>query len=135
MSDFKVPSHLGKKVMVKVLIVDDNPDNRFLTGRILKQLGCEVIEFPAANPALTLLNIANPFRVIFTDLHMPGIGGLEFLEQVKNRYPDAYIVATSSSPHPDLQEKALLKGASYCIFDRHTRDTYKAVLDTALKSN
>lgn len=118
--------------MVKVLLVDDNADNRFLTGRILKQLGCDVIEFPAADCALTLLNVANPFRAIFTDLHMPGIDGLEFLETVKNRYPDAYVVAISSSPHPELQEKALSKGASYCIFDQHTRDRYKAALDTVI---
>lgn len=118
--------------MANVLIVDDNPDARFLTGRILKQLGCDVMECATAEAALDVLKDSNPFDVIFTDLHMPGMSGLEFLETVKKSYPDAYLVATSASTHPELQKEAASKGASYCIFQQHTKDAYKAALEQLL---
>jgi CheY-like chemotaxis protein len=116
---------------MKVLLIDDNPDTRYLTGRILKQLGCDVVQFPTATHALSLLNVSNPFDVIFTDLHMPGMDGIEFIEAVKIHHSNAFIVAISSSPHPQLQERAISKGASYCIFENHDKVTYKAALDTA----
>lgn len=120
--------------MMRVLVVDDNPDARFLTSRILKQLGCEVITCPGAVQALEELRDSNPFSAIFTDLHMPGMGGLEFLEAVKRRYPDAYLIATSASKHPELQNEAVSKGASYCIFEQHTKEAYRAALDKIIVS-
>jgi CheY-like chemotaxis protein len=117
--------------MLKVLVVDDNPDARFLTSRILKQLGCEVTECPGAAAALDKLKQHNPFDVIFTDLYMPGMGGLELLEAVKKHYPDAYLIATSASTHPELQQEAVARGASYCIFQQHTKEAYRVALEQA----
>src|SRR5687768_14117543 len=112
----------------KVLVVDDNGDTRFSTARILKHLGCEVTEFPDAYTALKLLVFHNPFDVIFVDVFMPGMNGLQLVEIIRVRYPDARVVLISSGPwataHPEIEQMQ----AAACILGDHSREKYRAVL-------
>lgn len=113
----------------KVLVVDDNGDTRFSTARILKHLGCEVTEFPDAYTALKLLVFHNPFDVIFIDVFMPGMNGIEMVDVIRGRYPDARVVLISSGPWLASQKEIDQVQAAACILGDHSRENYRAVLE------
>jgi response regulator RpfG family c-di-GMP phosphodiesterase len=70
-----------------ILLVDDDPNvlqacRRQFHGRF--QLQCAT----GADCALALLNPADPFAVVVSDMHMPGMDGVQFLAEVCRRSPD-----------------------------------------------
>lgn len=117
--------------MLNVLLVDDNAEKRFLYSRILRYLGCNVTEFPDAPLAQKLLNYRNPFDVIITDLYMPSINGVEFLEWLKMIYPDTPVVLISALPSPPPELIAKTKGAACCLFGYTNKQRFKMALEHA----
>lgn len=70
---------------ISVLIVDDSSVMRKIIERSLRQAGLElekVIEADNGADALTLV-AANTVDLIFSDVNMPKMDGLEFLRQVQ----------------------------------------------------
>ncbi len=68
----------------RVLIVDDDPQVRNATTRLLERAGHRVESFAAAHAALAALRV-DPTRadVVLTDLTMPEMNGLELIEQLR----------------------------------------------------
>lgn len=100
--------------MIKALIVDDD----FLVRMFLKQLidweneGFELVG-DACNgiEALALIEQLNP-ELIITDLSMPGMGGIELIEQARLRLPDSYIIALSCHGEFEYVKEAMKRGAN-----------------------
>ncbi|HEV2418357.1 MAG TPA: response regulator [Terriglobia bacterium] len=70
---------------ISVLIVDDSSVMRKIIERSLRQAGLElekVIEADNGADALTMVE-ANAIDLIFSDVNMPEMNGLEFLRQVQ----------------------------------------------------
>ena len=72
------------KYSPKILVVDDNEDNRYTLHRRLKKDGYS--EISLANGGQEALDIVyeESFDLILLDLMMPDISGLEVLQQVKS---------------------------------------------------
>ena len=62
--------------MVKLLIVDDEPDMRTFMSRTLEGEGHHVVRAPDARAAVDALGAAT-FDLILMDIDMPGMSGLE----------------------------------------------------------
>ncbi|SDQ63778.1 Signal transduction histidine kinase [Chryseobacterium soldanellicola] len=93
----------------RVLIVDDNENNRKILKRMLERKNIEVIECDSGLKALLLIMDKSEFDVIIIDYHMPIMDGIETIRKMKNIIPDAnhvapYVVLYSSSDDPDLQD-------------------------------
>jgi CheY-like chemotaxis protein len=72
-------------VSLKVLIVDDDPVTRRLLARIVStRLGGEASEAANAMVAFDLIGRVSP-DLLLLDLQMPGTGGLEALQRLRNR--------------------------------------------------
>ena len=67
---------------IKVLVVEDNPVNRFVVQRLLSRRGHQVIEAGTAVSGLQLVNQECPDLVLM-DLQLPGMGGMEALAQLR----------------------------------------------------
>jgi CheY-like chemotaxis protein len=79
---------------MKIFVVDDDPFALKLVVRQLETLGFgDVTTFEAAKPPLALLEAdLHAADVILLDLAMPGMDGLEFIQQLARlRYPGAVI--------------------------------------------
>ena len=66
----------------RVLVADDHENNRDLLTRLLQREGHAVTAASDGNEALKLLR-AQPFDLVLLDMIMPGLNGLQVLEQVK----------------------------------------------------
>ncbi|AHG39666.1 histidine kinase [Pseudomonas syringae CC1557] len=79
-----------------VLMVEDNQDIGTYTCPMLEQLGFQVLWVSSAREALQELS-GNPenFHVVFSDIAMPGMSGLELYTEIEARYPWMPVVLTT----------------------------------------
>jgi two-component system sensor histidine kinase BarA len=76
-------SYAGKSI----LAVEDNEFNRLLLCRLLRAKGAFVDEAVSGEVALTNC-WQQAYDLIFMDLHMPGIGGIEAARRIRSQYGD-----------------------------------------------
>jgi len=78
----------------RVLIVDDEPSEQQALARVVGQLGYEVEAAASAETGLELVEAFHP-TVVITDLMLPGMDGLELLQQLKGlAQPPAVLLIT-----------------------------------------
>ncbi len=84
------------KANLKVLIVDDSITIRELMKQQLKELGVCCFETAETGiEALELFQISNP-NLVFLDINMPKMNGVEALSKMMVINPKAYIIILSS---------------------------------------
>ncbi|GIW45981.1 MAG: hypothetical protein KatS3mg077_3263 [Candidatus Binatia bacterium] len=101
---------------LRVLVVDDNADSLVITRGILEPKGYEVMEATSGAEALELV-AQNPPDLILLDIMMPGMSGLEVLQQLKERYETAripVILVTAKTADEDVVQ-GYQYGADYYI--------------------
>lgn len=98
--------------MTKVLVVDDVEDNIVLLTFELEDEGFEVIPAYSGQECLERVNEVEP-DIILLDIRMPGISGLETLEQLKTdeRTRDIPVVMVSANTADNSVVRALDLGA------------------------
>ena len=79
-----------------VLVVEDNRDVGEFSTQLLGDLGYRTMFAPDAPSALALLH-ENPsgFDLVFSDVMMPGMNGIEFGNEVRKLWPQLPFVLTS----------------------------------------
>lgn len=78
------PRSPGAKVTGRILVVDDDPDNREILTRRLDREGFEAISVSSGPAALERLG-QEPFDLVLLDIFMPVMDGFEVLRQMKTR--------------------------------------------------
>ena len=102
---------------MRTLIVDDSPVMCMFVERALRQAGIEISDALHANngnEALEVLRDAvEPFDLIISDINMPGMDGLEFLEQRRsqNLAPGVPIFIMTTESSPELVLRVMAAGA------------------------
>ena len=81
-----LPSSHGQFVRGKLLIIDDEPIVLSVLGRILRDHDVQCLTH--AQAALDLLASGESFDLIFTDVMMPTMTGMEFYAQLRDRHPE-----------------------------------------------
>ncbi len=101
---------------LKVLIADDHPLMLQGIRRALEASdGIEVVgEARSGEEVLALVERRNPDLVLL-DLHMPGLGGLNCVAELKVSFPDVKTVVISASDDRASIDSALLAGANAYI--------------------
>ncbi|MGX6608451.1 response regulator [Micromonosporaceae bacterium Da 78-11] len=86
--------------MVNILVVDDEPDLRFILRRIFEGAGHQVTEARNGAAALDAVGSAPPDLVV-TDMMMPVMGGAELIRRLRAEPATAQIpiMAVSGDPH------------------------------------
>lgn len=95
----------------KVLVVDDDPVVGKSFNRVLSQKGYVVITAQNAQEALNKLQEAE-YDVVFTDIRMPGMDGLELAERVKAKHPWTPVVIVTGYGTTANEERAKAAGVS-----------------------
>lgn len=83
-----------------VLVVEDNADVGYFTVQSLKDLGFVPFFASNAEEALAELSVdANRFDVVFSDVVMPGMSGIELGNQIRDLHPGLPVILTSGYSH------------------------------------
>lgn len=72
----------------RILVVDDEKQIRDLYSQSFTRAGYEVTTAESAEEALEILK-KEQFWVLFLDLNLPGMSGIDLCRQIRKRYPMA----------------------------------------------
>jgi DNA-binding NtrC family response regulator len=75
----------------RILLVEDEPRLRDMLLRAMREMGFDPAGVVSAEAALRLME-SQPFPVLIIDLNLPGIGGMELLDAVRQRWPDTQAI-------------------------------------------
>jgi len=131
---------------VEILIVEDKPSDAELTTRALKKYnlandlyvavdGQEALDFIFCRGQFASRNPSNPLKVIFLDLKLPKISGLEVLSEIKsnpNTKKLPVVIITSSKEDPDIKAAYELGANSYVVKPVDFNDFVVAMQNTGL---
>lgn len=93
-----------------VLVVDDEPIKRVTLQIELSEAGYEVIDAADAQIALRVME-GRAVDVVLTDLRMPGMDGIGFLDEIKRRSPGTYVILMTAYGTVDTAVEAIKRGA------------------------
>jgi CheY-like chemotaxis protein len=99
----------GTVFLSRILVVDDEPAQRFALRRIFERAGHEVTDAGNGAAALRAVREAPPDLVV-TDMMMPVMGGAELIERLR-RDPATVgipILAASGDPHLAVGADAII---------------------------
>ena len=96
--------------MARLLIVDDEASIRDVLRQLFEYEGHEVAVAPDGMDALSMLDSAAP-DVVFLDVKMPGLDGMEVLQRIRERRPDQIVVMISGHGTIDTAVEATRMGA------------------------
>ncbi|WP_027171749.1 PAS domain S-box protein [Methylobacterium sp. 10] len=83
-----------------VLLVEDNHEVGAFASQALTELGYRTVWATDAEKALVELGKApNRFEIVFSDVVMPGMNGIELAEEIRRRMPDMPVVLASGYSH------------------------------------
>jgi two-component system response regulator FlrC len=97
-----------------ILVVDDEPAMRLLLSSVLVEEGHDVTAAASGEEALQLI-AKRHFHLVLTDLKMPGISGLELLEQVKRDDPGTAVIILTAFGTVEGAVEAMRIGAVHYL--------------------
>ncbi|MBW2066596.1 MAG: sigma-54-dependent Fis family transcriptional regulator [Deltaproteobacteria bacterium] len=96
---------------MSIMIVDDEMIVRESLMHWFKKYGYKVDSASSGFAALEKLE-KYPFEVLFVDIKMPKMNGIELLERVKKDYPDTVVIIITAYGSIESAVEAMKKGAS-----------------------
>lgn len=95
---------------LRCLVVDDNAPNRDIMRRILSKAGHEVDVAEDGSRALQVIT-QKDYDIVFLDLHMPHLSGLEVLGRIKSMNTKAQVAVISADSDSAVVRSMLDAGA------------------------
>lgn len=123
----------GNQMTEKILIVDDEPDMLRLLSMILKEkTPYDVVTTNNPIEAVSLVQNEN-FDLVITDLKMPGLDGLQLLEQVKKKEEDIPVIIITAYGTIEAAMEAINKGGFDFITKPFRKEQIIFTIEKALK--
>ncbi|PJA31353.1 MAG: hypothetical protein CO187_09860, partial [Zetaproteobacteria bacterium CG_4_9_14_3_um_filter_53_7] len=89
-----------------ILLVDDEPSVREVTGEVLASLGYRILEAANGSEALAMIQSGQPVDLVLSDVVMPVMGGVEFLNHLREAGCELpFILATGYDPDRVIVQK------------------------------
>jgi two-component system NtrC family sensor kinase len=111
--------------MSKILLIDDEEANVRVLAMSLRSDGHEVVSALSGEQGLEIFRREAP-ELVLTDIKMPGMDGIEVLQRIKERTPEAEVIIITGHGDIDNAIEALKFGASDFI-NKPIRDEVLAV--------
>jgi DNA-binding NtrC family response regulator len=122
---------LGGKTLI--LVVDDQFGDRETLKTILEEKGYKVATAVDGAEAVRLVKERH-FDIIFLDIKLPGMDGVETFERVKKIDPKAVVIMMTGYTEEDLVNRAVRGGAYTCIYKPFAMEKVIELVDSIAKS-
>ena len=100
----KNPNKSTEKSNLNILIVDDEEDILEILKSEMEFLGCEITTATNGRDALEILQKnQGKIDVLFTDMQMPRMNGVDLLKNAKDLFPNLFKIVISGGINIDLQ--------------------------------
>jgi two-component system response regulator (stage 0 sporulation protein F) len=110
-----------------ILIVDDQAGVRYLLDIVVREAGHRVHTAQNGLEAVEYARNAHP-DLVFMDVRMPLMGGLEALGRIKAVSPETEVIIMTAYGSEETVSQAMEKGALCCIAKPFDVDEIKALL-------
>jgi DNA-binding NtrC family response regulator len=98
-----------------ILVVDDKFSDRETLKTILEDKGYRVATAKDGTEAIEMVK-SKHYDIIFLDVILPGMDGVETFERVKGIDPEVTVIMMTGYTEEDLVRKAVSEGAYTCIY-------------------
>ena len=117
----------------KLLVVEDNPDNRKLFRWTLEEEGYEVVEVETGEEALE--TISPEFDLVIMDISLPGIDGKEATQRIRanETVRDVPIIACTAHAIKDEEQAIWASGVDQLVTKPIDEDEFVKVIANALE--
>ena len=115
---------------MKVLIVEDEPRLREVLLRAVRDMGFTPAASRSGEEALRTLE-ADPHNIVMLDLNLPGISGMDALEQIRKRWPTTQAVILTGYGDLDAAKRAIRLNAADFLTKPCPLGEIEAALDRA----
>jgi DNA-binding response OmpR family regulator len=115
----------------KILVIDDTPVIRDFLKDVLVDIGFQVDMAGNGKEGLDLVQ-SNDYLLIFCDVHMPVMNGLQAIFEIKKVRPEIPIIMTDSFPDREAKEADRL-GAICCLAKPFDLQELKATINNVMK--
>jgi|SRR3990170_1675720 len=118
----------------RVLVVEDSPNDQAIATRALKTYGIRHMRLAeSAEDALAEL-ARREYDVILVDYQLPGMNGLQFIEQLRRFSPDTRVIVVTGARQESVAVSAMKLGASdYISKDEYLTSGIVRSLQAALR--
>ncbi|HET7729383.1 MAG TPA: response regulator [Usitatibacter sp.] len=121
------------KATVRVLVVDDDPVVGRSFDRVLAEKGYAVISAPDGESALERL-AQEDYDVVYTDLKMPGMSGIEVARRIKSSRPGMPVVVITGFGTPENEREAHELGTTAFLHKPLSPEAIEDSIDMALNA-
>ena len=115
-----------------ILVVDDLRSIRLTLGGILEDQGYNVVTVDDGYQAIEVVRETH-FDVVFMDIKMPGINGVQTFREVKKIDPKAAVIMMTAYSVEDLVKEALEEGAYTIVYKPFDIDRIIALIEELLE--
>lgn len=99
----------------KIIIIDDNADQRFVLKGLLTDIGCDVIgEGKSGLDAVELIQELSPHAILM-DIKMPGMGGIEAATAINQLKPTPVIILTGKKDEDSIKRAVEAGVTAYLV--------------------
>jgi len=91
----------------RVMVVEDDPDERAMVADVLEELGFAVEQAPDAGVALALLDEGAEVELLVSDQAMPGMSGVELARVEGERHPSVRTLLLTAFSDEELCRRAV----------------------------
>ena len=116
---------------INVLVVDDLKSSRLTLGGILEDEGHNVVLAENGYQAIEAAKQV-PFDLVFMDIKMPGINGVQTFREVKKTNPNAAVIMMTAYSVEDLVREALEEGAYAVVYKPFDMEHVVSIIESAL---
>lgn len=115
---------------INVLVVDDLKSSRLTLGGILEDEGHNVVLAENGYQAIEAAKQV-PFDLVFMDIKMPGINGVQTFREVKKINPQAAVIMMTAYSVEDLVREALEEGAYAVVYKPFDMEHVVNIIESA----
>ena len=117
---------------MKLLIIDDEPHIRQMMRLTLEAAGYQVDDAGDGSAGIARFGDGREYAAVILDQKMPGLNGLETLQQIKKRMPDACVLMATAFGSIELAVDAMKLGATDFLRKPMTPEALRSAVAAAI---